>query len=649
MKNSKDGKVGQGWWLVVSLLALLLAACGGSDNRRDSGGNQQLVVSSLEFTEVNGTATVEIMPGTPGEAVELNRADAALIGNTLDNLPVAIVVTGGDLAVLAKIASASGHLLTLETDGELLIGEEMNVGALEISADDYRILAPVNLPAGNTFTLNGAPYTVITELGVESDNSAATLQGINGNLAANYALGANIDASATANWHCSAPENCAGFAPLGNVSTGFSGHFNGLGHVVEHLIINRPLQDYVGLIGYLAPNASVRYAGLESADVTGYYYVGGLVGHSDEGAVVSYSHVAGTVIGGGSGDSVGGLVGENYKGSVMHSYTTALVSGYDSVGGLVGTNFQGAVSHSHATGSVSGRNRIGGLVGENELGAVSDSKATGAVNGVSTVGGLAGYSKGLDVGSGIDVIHVSDSYASGAVTGNTNVGGLVGYGGAGSLIRSHATGAVSGSEGGNAVGGLVGYALSLIYQSYATGEVDGDQNVGGLVGWSINNEVAESFASGAVSGDNTVGGLVGINSFAEIKQGYAMGAVTGNNIVGGLVGHNEVKSFVYQSYATGQVIGSASLIGGLVGYNGGGGLSTSFWNTTANAALQGIGTDDGSSTNIIGKTLAELRLLVTFTDAALGADAWDVGTDPDGASLWLIEEGVSTPRVRALE
>jgi len=55
------------------LFALFLTACGGS--------NQKLA-SNLEFTDIDGTATVEIMPETLGDAVELNRADAALIGKT---------------------------------------------------------------------------------------------------------------------------------------------------------------------------------------------------------------------------------------------------------------------------------------------------------------------------------------------------------------------------------------------------------------------------------------------------------------------------------------------------------------------------------------------------------------------------------------
>ena len=54
---------------------------------------------------------------------------------------------------------------------------------------------------------------------------------------------------------------------------------------------------------------------------------------------------------------------------------------YDGVGGLVGQNYQGSVSQSYATGTVNAGEsvvHIGGLVGWNN-GAISDSYAMGAV------------------------------------------------------------------------------------------------------------------------------------------------------------------------------------------------------------------------------------------------------------------------------
>jgi hypothetical protein len=83
------------------------------------------------------------------------------------------------------------------------------------------------------------------------------------------------------------------------------------------------------------------------------------------------------------------------------------------------------------------------------------------------------------VGSNIGGSITNNSYASGSVRGDSNVGGLVGYNN-GSIDSSGATGIVSGSEG--RIGGLVGLNDGSINNSSAQSSVSGRDNVGGLVG-----------------------------------------------------------------------------------------------------------------------------------------------------------------------
>ncbi len=90
--------------------------------------------------------------------------------------------------------------------------------------------------------------------------------------------------------------------------------------------------------------------------------------------------------------------------------------------------------------------------------------------------------------------------------------------------------------------------------------------------------MTNSFASGAVTvaaGGNFAGGLVGLN-FGTVSNSYATGQVTGNNSpnVGGLVGNNESGGSISTSFATGAVTGAGS--GGLVGSNGGT-VTGSYW------------------------------------------------------------------------
>ena len=251
----------------------------------------------------------------------------------------------------------------------------------------YNVKAPINLQAGDNFSTklgsNGATvqYKVITSLGSAGSTTGTDLQGISSNLSGNYVLGSNIDASATSAWNSG-----AGFAPIGNNITAFKGVFDGLGHVISNLTINRRSTNYVGLFGVTSSGSVIKNVGLVGGSVTGSSYVGGLVGTNSYGTV-SNSYATGSVTG---SSYVGGLVGANYR-TVSNSYATGNVNGGSGVvGGLVGYNYsRSTVSNSYATGSVTGASTVGGLVGNN-YGTVSNSYATGSVTGSSYVGGLVG-------------------------------------------------------------------------------------------------------------------------------------------------------------------------------------------------------------------------------------------------------------------
>jgi hypothetical protein len=210
---------------------------------------------------------------------------------------------------------------------------------------------------------------------------------------------------------------------------------------------------------------------------------GGLVG--DNKSIINNSYTTGEIIG--TSSTIGGLVGANdHYQTIKNSYSTADVTGFYVVGGLVGMN-QGNIEKSYATGDVAGSHVLGGLVGINRE-RISDSYAIGNVasedygNLNNIVGGLVGE---LYSGNNTDLSAIIERcYATGNVSSDTHVGGLVGFVDDGSITESYATGSVSGYD---YVGGLVGqnvayYFNSIINQSYATGLVVGHQYVGGLVG-----------------------------------------------------------------------------------------------------------------------------------------------------------------------
>jgi hypothetical protein len=368
----------------------------------------------------------------------------------------------------------------------------------------------------------------------------------------------------------------------------FNGTFNGQGHEIRDLSINRTYESGVGLFGDVDKGGVVRNVTVVNATVTGMRNVGGLVGWN--GGNVSSSNFNGSV--NGSNEYVGGLVGynEGKEAKVSDSYSTGSVNGTEKVGGLVGgnegkvensyssSNVTGSnqhvgglvgwndctVSSSNSTGSVTGKNYVGGLVGRNEGGNIENSHSTGNVDGREEhVGGLVGWNQGNDENKGT----VEESYSTGNVKGNHKVGGLVGFNNHGKVSKSHSTGNVT-SEEGYDIGGLVGWNEGTVEEnSYSTGNVKGNDNVGGLVGSNGGTgTVSDSNSAGSVNGTKYVGGLVGQNK-GTVEKSYSTGSVNGTNDVGGLVGYNE--GTVEESCSTGSVTGSSlsMRVGGLVGYN----------------------------------------------------------------------------------
>jgi hypothetical protein len=190
---------------------------------------------------------------------------------------------------------------------------------------------------------------------------------------------AHIDASETSTW-----DSNAGFSPIGNDTTEFTGTYIGKGHVINGLTINRPTSNYIGLFGY-SNGANIDSLGIVSCSIFGKNNVGGLVGYSDNSSTISNSYSSGTVSG---KDYVGSLVGANeYNSTLSNSYSSAVVSGNDYIGGLVGANeYNSTLSNSYSTGAVSGYNIVGGLVGHDDHSTVSNSYYNSETSGQSDTG-----------------------------------------------------------------------------------------------------------------------------------------------------------------------------------------------------------------------------------------------------------------------
>lgn len=253
-----------------------------------------------------------------------------------------------------------------------------------------------------------------------------------------------------------------GWIPIGGSDGWFWGHYDGDGHVISNLYINRSTNAYQGLI----ERSVGTIANLGVVDAT----------------VIDHGSRAGILIG-------VMQVWNDHRGQIINCYTS------------------GTIESDHPDG------RIGGVVGWNSGGDIIDSWSSADVTAAGTIaGGLAGGAHG---GTFTDV------HASGNVTGASRTGGLVGNIQANSIISgSYASGNVTCSD--SPAGGLVGNSLSgsIIINSYATGRVVSipDRTIGGLVGVAYQTTISNTYATGKVETQGSSGGLVAFADSLTVVQ-----------------------------------------------------------------------------------------------------------------------------------
>jgi len=560
----------------------------------------------------------------------------------LDPVNMTIENTGGsDLSGASVSATAiQNNLATtdieLQADEDITVNENITWGEatkLTLTAGDEIY---VNSTIENTNSTTGGVYfnaanttdkVIFGGSGKVIVNNVFQLQWINQALDGKYELGSNIDASGIAN-----------FNPIGKVANRFRGSFDGLGHTISDLTINRPANNFVGLFGGTDVGSVIKNIGLVGGSVSGADYVGGLVGYNT--GTTTNSYATGSV----SGTSyVGGLVGWKSAGTIQNSYATGSVSGTDYVGGLVGYN-SGTTTNSYATGSVSGTSYVGGLVGWNNSAGTTtnsywDTQTTGQASSAGGTGlttaqmidasnfsswstSIWSFGKGSSVaGYGISRPYLTNVTASADIPTQT----LLFNGGYGTSVSPYTVTNWQQLQNINYNSTTLGKVYNLSndlgiatsgYDTYASstansgagwnpigdwtnkfeGSFDGlghtisDLTINrpttdyvGLFGATDIGSVIKNIGlvGGSVSGQNYVGSLAGYIYQSSIKNSFATGNVSGNNDVGGLAGLSSFSS-ITNSFATGNVSGNND-VGGLAGYI----LSTLVDNTYATGNVSG--------------------------------------------------------------
>ena len=556
--------------------------------------------------------------------------------------------TNGSIFINDAVAW-SAHTLTLNAQNNVTVNKTMDLtgtaglavqygqNALAAAATGlFTVNAPVNIANTGSFSTklgsdgSVVNYSIINSLGVAADYTTApaspSLQGMAKSLTTSFVLGSDIDASSTSSWN-----SAAGFKPVGDSTTAFSGKFNGLGHSISGLTISASGGNYQGLFGQTT--GSISNVTLIAPSVSGNYYVGSLAGSGAD--FYNIGVVGGTVTG---INSVGGMAGVATA-AVDTVKASAAVTGRANaavtyVGGLLGVG-QGAINNAFASGDVTVNNTtasalfngaspitgIGGLVGQLKPAAsmtlnnnVSSGNVTvstvatactvmAGVSCITNVGGLIG-TLGGDSGTAASWrVTLSNSSASGNVSVSSTTAASMSS--PSTQIASGTGGLIGRVDSGAGAGWSFAGGLTLTNVS-ASGNVSGYSAVGGLVGISkLNSNTAGSnvftnlSASGSVTGfGNTsgisvtgytiaapadltpgVGGLFGSNLGAyvgQIADSRYVGNVTslGGSMIGGLAGVN--TGTVSNSSAIGTITMASSpmngprYFGGLIGYLGGG-------------------------------------------------------------------------------
>jgi filamentous hemagglutinin family protein len=432
---TRDGHV----WLVADNGGVRVRGTLGANNADGNGGTVETRAKQLDVTD----ATVQAGNWTLGApTINMGSATAATLARNLGNGTSVDVEASGDLTLNGNVQWSGNSSLTLGATHSVTIAPTVTLsnaggGGLTLRADSLGIDNASFVRNRGTidwsqstglvnalYDFNGSytPGTMVSNTGwtaapysgqvsqitaYQLVNNTNDLRNVSLNLAGNYALGKNIDASSLVDQN-----GASTFAPIGLTSdAAFTGQFDGFGHTIDKLrVSDDTAQRDVGLFGVIGATGVVRDINVTNATVTGFSGSNsyGVVAGRNNGTI-AYANSSGSNSNDGFGTAGnGGLVGVN-GGIIERSSSSADVGYSGPSGGLVGVN-TGTIAQSFATGDIGAGSHgsTGGLVSYNS-GTITQSYATGGPGGVQGTGSLVNTNASTGV--------IDESFALGGVGG----------------------------------------------------------------------------------------------------------------------------------------------------------------------------------------------------------------------------------------
>ncbi|WP_019467530.1 YDG domain-containing protein [Dyella japonica] len=643
-----------------------VALAGGSAVTLNFGGNK-LVSVQVDKSTLDALAQ-------NGQLIEANGGHVWMTAGARDSLLASAVNNTGTIEA-QTVQNQNGHIMLMGgmEAGAVTVGGTLdasaphggNGGQIETSAakvnvaDTAKITTAAQLGLTGTWLIDPHDFTIapnggnitgaalsgaLTSGSVTIESSASSTGGsgnvnVNDNVSWNAnaltltaANNVNVNATMTASGTAGLVVNTAttngsdaavagGTLNMGLGGSGFAGRVNFTG-AGQALTINGTPYTIVTTLGVAGDGGTTTLQGIKN-NLSGHYALGADINAS---VTSSWNSGAGfTPIGGGNAGTAFSGVFEGLGHTISGLYINYNATGSAAGVGLFGAS-SGVIRNVGVSGSVSAGGSgtaIGGLVGASYGTVVNDYSAasvSGSSSGVRNwVGGLVGCNACNGFGD-------TPIYSA---SGRTVTGGTI--------ANAFATGSVHGLSNLEVLGGLAGTNYGSISNAYATGAV------------------IASYGGGNPANDN-LGGLVG-NNYGTITNAYATGNVSfgprsnnNQNFLGGLVGNSAAAGStgaITDTYATGTVSSpdSSDIRGGLIGQLVSGPVTSSYWNTTNNAApggaSVGVGAGAGSASGISGLTTPQMEQANNFS-------GWSIATTGGQGLTWRNYLGYTTPLIESL-
>jgi hypothetical protein len=347
----------------------------------DGGGNSLLTISnSYSVAELTGNF------GSADERVGELNSRVVIIGTPtiLDNFPTNIVTvrTRGTGTGTASYNAETGEFTATPSAGSAFYGWE-GLPPKEGDYNETTVWAVFGLPVATASDFNnmdaGGIYVQTADIDLAGESGAIGYDGV------------------------------------------FTGCYNGGNHEIRNMVKNGGYYSHGGLFSQME-GAVVKNLRIVDANVTGGDGTGALAGYAVKSTIENVRVEGGSVKG--SGNNIGGLVGQAASGLFVECMSSATVEGNEALGGLVGHGGGSiTVRRSYATGDVTGSRYAGGFIGNGDYMNFTDCYALGAVTATNS-----GYYAGGFIAGGVGVWNAyfafTNCYSAGAVSGEANSGGF---------------------------------------------------------------------------------------------------------------------------------------------------------------------------------------------------------------------------------